>query len=47
VLGWKPKRTIEDAVVDLCGAFRAGRIPNSMTDNSYYNVKAVQAAKLT
>lgn len=47
VLGWKPKRTIEDAVVDLCAAFRAGRIPNSMTDNGYYNVKAVQAAKLT
>jgi nucleoside-diphosphate-sugar epimerase len=47
VLGWKPKRTIEDAVVDLCRAFRAGRIPNPMTDISYYNVKAVQAAKLT
>jgi nucleoside-diphosphate-sugar epimerase len=47
VLGWKPKHTIEDAVVDLCRAFRAGRIPNPLTDIRYYNVKAVQAAKLT
>jgi nucleoside-diphosphate-sugar epimerase len=47
VLGWKPKRTIEDAVVDLCRAFRAGQIPNPLTDIRYYNVKAVQAAKLT
>jgi nucleoside-diphosphate-sugar epimerase len=46
VLGWKPKRTIEDAVVDLCLAFREGRIPNAMSDIRYYNVKAVQAAKL-
>ncbi|PYO13606.1 MAG: UDP-glucose 4-epimerase [Candidatus Rokuibacteriota bacterium] len=47
VLGWKPKRTIEDAVVDLCRAFRAGKVPNPMSDIRYYNVKAVQAAKLT
>lgn len=47
VLGWKPRRTIEDAVVDLCRAFRAGRIPDPMTDIRYYNVKAVQAARLT
>lgn len=46
VLGWKPRRTIEDAVVDLCRAFRAGKIPDPMTDIRYYNVKAVQAAKL-
>jgi nucleoside-diphosphate-sugar epimerase len=47
VLGWKPQRTIEDAVVDLCRAFRAGKIPDPMGDIRYYNVKAVQAAKLT
>ena len=45
-LGWKPKRTIEDAVVDLCRAFRAGKLPNPLTDIRYYNVKAVQAARL-
>jgi nucleoside-diphosphate-sugar epimerase len=45
-LGFKPKRTVEDAVVDLCRAFRAGKIPDALTDIRYYNVKAVQAAKL-
>lgn len=45
-LGWKPKRTVEDAVVDLCRAFRAGKIPDPMADIRYYNVKAVQAARL-
>jgi len=45
-LGWRPKRTIEDAVVDLCRAFQAGKIPNPMTDSRYYNVKTVQAAML-
>jgi nucleoside-diphosphate-sugar epimerase len=47
VLGWKPTRTVEDAVVDLCQAFAAGKIPNSLTDTRYVNVKTVQAAKLS
>jgi nucleoside-diphosphate-sugar epimerase len=42
-LGWAPKRTIEDAVVDLCRAFREGKIPNPLTDLRYYNVKAIQS----
>ncbi len=45
-LGWTPKRTIEDAVVDLCRAFRAGKIPNPLTDIRYYNVKTIQASGL-
>jgi nucleoside-diphosphate-sugar epimerase len=45
-LGWTPKRTIEDAVVDLCRAFRAGKIQNSLTDIRYYNVKTIQASGL-
>ena len=47
MLGWTPKRSLEDAVVDLCRAFRAGKIPNSITDIRYYNVKTVQASKLS
>lgn len=47
VLGWEPKRSLEDAVKDLCNAFRSGKIPNSMTDNCYFNVKSVQASQLT
>ena len=45
-LGFKPRRTVEDAVVDLCRAFRAGKVPDPLTAIRYYNVKAVQAAKL-
>jgi nucleoside-diphosphate-sugar epimerase len=41
-LGFKPKRTIEDAVRDLCRAFRAGILPNSLTDDRYYNVKVLK-----
>ena len=46
MLGWTPERSLEDAVVDLCRAFKAGKIPNSMTDIRYFNVKTVQASKL-
>jgi len=42
VLGYAPKRTIEDAVRDLCAAFRAGRIPNSMKDDQYFNVRRLK-----
>ena len=45
-LGWTPKRTVEDAIVDLCRAFKDGKIPNSLTDTNYVNVKTVQAAGL-
>ena len=45
-LGFIAKRTIEGAVRDLTTAFRAGKIPNSMDDMRYYNVKTMQALKL-
>jgi len=45
-LGWSPQRTIEDAVVDLCGAFGTGRIPDPLNDIRYYNVKTIQASGL-
>jgi nucleoside-diphosphate-sugar epimerase len=45
-LGWAPKRTLEDAVVDLCDAFKAGKIPNSLTDPRYVNVKTIQASQI-
>jgi nucleoside-diphosphate-sugar epimerase len=41
-LGWKPKRTVEDAVRDLCRAFKAGQIPNSLSDDRYINVRTVK-----
>lgn len=45
LLGFQPKRTVEDAVRDLCRAFRAGKLPNSMTDEQYFNVKTLQTQK--
>jgi nucleoside-diphosphate-sugar epimerase len=47
VLGYAPKYAIEDAVKELCDAFRDGRLPNSMDDDQYFNVrrlKRLQAA---
>ena len=41
-LGYTPKRSIEDAVRDICNAFRDGLLPNSLEDESYINVKTVQ-----
>jgi nucleoside-diphosphate-sugar epimerase len=45
-LGWVPRQTIQDAVRDLVEAFAADRIPNSMTDPRYYNVKVLQQLPL-
>jgi nucleoside-diphosphate-sugar epimerase len=45
-LGFTPRRTIEHAVISLVDAFRAGRLPNSMDDARYYNIKLMQSATL-
>ncbi len=42
VLGFKPKRTIEDAVRDLARAFRNHLLPNSFDDDWYYNVRTMK-----
>ena len=42
VLGYKPRRTLEDAVFDLCKAFNKGYLPNSLTDDKYINVKVMK-----
>jgi len=46
-LGWRPKRTIEDAVVGMVQAFRDGKLPDSMTDARYFNIKTMQDRNLT
>jgi nucleoside-diphosphate-sugar epimerase len=45
-LGYKPRRTVEDAIIDLKAAFGAGKVPNSMGDDRYYNIKRMQALRL-
>lgn len=45
-LGFTPRRSIADAVADLKTAFGIGQIPNSMTDDRYYNIKRMQSINL-
>ncbi|RTL73035.1 MAG: SDR family oxidoreductase [Hyphomicrobiales bacterium] len=45
VLGFVPKRSVEDAVRDLCAAFREGRFTDSMTDDRYFNVRRLKRQK--
>ncbi len=42
VLGFAPKHTIEEAVADLCRAFKEGRLPDSMDNDWYYNVRTLK-----
>ncbi|MCC7452033.1 MAG: SDR family oxidoreductase [Anaerolineae bacterium] len=45
-LGFVPKRTIEDAVCDLCRAFAEGKLPDALTDSRYYNIKRMKEIQL-
>ncbi len=42
ILGYQAKRSIEDAVRDLCHAFKAGKLPDSFENNWYFNVRQLQ-----
>jgi nucleoside-diphosphate-sugar epimerase len=42
-LGWRPQRSIEDAVRDICQAFRDGLLPDSLEDDRYFNVRTIKA----
>ena len=45
-LGFEPSHTIEEAVVDLIKAFKDGRLPDSMDDPRYFNIKTMQKLNL-
>lgn len=45
-LGFTPSHTIDEAVRDLVAAFRAGKLPNSMQDPRYFNIKMMQKIDL-
>jgi nucleoside-diphosphate-sugar epimerase len=45
VLGFKPKHNVEDAIRDLCKAFKQGKLPNSMQDTFYFNVRRLKELK--
>lgn len=45
-LGFVATHTIEEAVLDLKAAFDQGLIPDSMTDDKYFNIKRMQTLKV-
>ena len=45
VLGFRARRTVEDAIRDLCAAFKAGKLPKSMDDTFYFNVRRLKELK--
>jgi nucleoside-diphosphate-sugar epimerase len=45
-LGFEPKHTIEDAIRGLVDAFRDGKLPNSLDDPRYFNIKRMQELSL-
>jgi nucleoside-diphosphate-sugar epimerase len=44
-LGFVPRHSVADAVRDLCKAFKAGKLPDSMTDDQYFNVRRLKALR--
>ena len=43
ILNFEPKHSIEEAVRDLCIAFKEGKLPASLDDNKYFNVRTMRA----
>ncbi|MHB8694525.1 MAG: NAD-dependent epimerase/dehydratase family protein [Solirubrobacteraceae bacterium] len=46
ILGFRPERTIEDAVRDLVAAFEAGKVFSSFDDPRWFNIKMMQTNPL-
>ncbi|MBS0624639.1 MAG: NAD-dependent epimerase/dehydratase family protein [Verrucomicrobia bacterium] len=45
-LGFKPKFTIENAMEDLVAAFEKGKLPDSLNNDKYFNIKTMKAINL-
>ena len=46
ILGFETIKTISDAVNDLRSAFEKGLLPNSLTDEKYFNIKRMNSIQL-
>ncbi|MBV8150587.1 MAG: SDR family oxidoreductase, partial [Candidatus Eremiobacteraeota bacterium] len=46
-LGFEARRSIENAVDDLLAAFENGKVPDSMNDDRYYNIRTMQKVRLS
>ena len=42
ILGFQPKHSTEEAIRDLCHAFRGNKLPNSFEDDFYFNVRRLK-----
>ena len=45
-LGYRPRRTIEDAIRELADAFRSGQVPDPLDNSLYFNIKRMQEIHL-
>jgi nucleoside-diphosphate-sugar epimerase len=45
-LGFRATKTVENAIIDLCHAFRGALLKNSLTDSRYFNVKYLKENKI-
>jgi len=45
-LGFVAKHSIREAAEDLVEAFRDGRLPNSLEDEKYFNIRRMQSVQL-
>lgn len=46
ILNFSPKFTIKNAIEDLKKAFEDNKLPNSLTDEKYFNIKRMNSIKL-
>ncbi len=42
ILGFSPRNTIEEAIKTICEAFKNDLVPESITDDKYYNIKTIK-----
>jgi hypothetical protein len=45
-MGFFARRSVSDAIADLRRAFAAGKVPNALADDRYYNIKRMRAVQL-
>ena len=46
ILKFRPKRTIQDAILDICRAFERGDFKDALVNDWYYNVRYLKAAEI-
>ena len=47
LLGFTPRHSIADAIRELVLVFQEEKLPNSMTDDKYYNVRTLKKKRVS